>query len=280
MKKILTVLISSLFILVLAACGTSGESSEGGDSSSEETKKVTVGASSTPHAEILEEAKPVLADKGVELDIQTYQDYILPNKDLEGGEIDANFFQHTPYLEDQKEEFGYEFVSLGKVHIEPMGVYSKNIESVEDIKEGTEVIMSRSVADHGRILSLFESKDLIELKEGVSKKNAKIEDIAKNPKNLQFSADVDAGLLPQNYEREEDSLVAINTNYAIEAGLNPKEDSLFMEGSESPYANLLVTTSDNKDNEALQKVLEVLQSEEIASFIEEKYNGAVVPVSE
>ncbi|MYL33719.1 methionine ABC transporter substrate-binding protein [Pontibacillus yanchengensis] len=294
MKKFLTLLASTLFILVLAACGTSegnSEESSNGNSSdsaseegssdqqSEEVKELTIGASSTPHAEILEEAKPLLKEKGIKLNIETYQDYILPNKDLSSGAIDANYFQHTPYLEDQKKEFGYDFASIGPVHIEPMGVYSKNINSIDEIPKGTEVIMSRSVADHGRILSLFESKGIIELKEGIDKKSAKIEDIAKNPKNLKFSADVDAGLLPQNYEREEDALVAINTNYAIEAGLNPTEDSLFMEGSESPYANLLVTKSENKDSKALQTVLEVLQSEEIKQFMKEKYNGAIVPVS-
>ncbi|KGP72534.1 MetQ/NlpA family ABC transporter substrate-binding protein [Pontibacillus yanchengensis] len=295
MKKFLTLLASTLLILVLAACGTSegnseessngstsDSASEEGSSSeqqSEEVKELKIGASSTPHAEILEEAKPLLKEKGIELNIETYQDYILPNKDLSSGAIDANYFQHTPYLEDQKKEFGYDFASIGPVHIEPMGVYSKSINSIDEIPEGTEVIMSRSVADHGRILSLFESKGIIELKEGIDKQSAKIEDIAKNPKNLEFSADVDAGLLPQNYEREEDALVAINTNYAIEAGLNPTEDSLFMEGAESPYANLLVTKSENKDSEALQTVLEVLQSEEIKQFMKEEYNGAIVPVS-
>lgn len=288
MKKFLTLFLSAIFIFALAACGSAEDESssngsetenKSGESNSEEKlEEVVIGASSTPHAEILEEAKPILKDKGIDLKIETYQEYILPNKDLASGAIDANYFQHTPYLNEQKEEFEYDFTSLGPVHNEPMGVYSKNITNVDEIPEGTEVIMRRSESEHGRILSLFETQGLITIQEGVEKKSATIDDIAENPKNLKFSPDVDAGLLPQNYEREEDALVAINTNYAIEAGLNPTEDSLFIEGDDSPYANLLVSKTENKDSEALQTVLEVLQSEEIRSFIEEEYKGAIVPV--
>lgn len=277
MKKLVTFLLASLSIFLLAACG-SDEGTSGEIKTENGKTTLKVGASSTPHAEILEKAKPILEEKGINLVIDPYTDFILPNKDLSEGTIDANYFQHTPYLEQQKEEFGYDFASVGPVHIEPMGIYSKGIKSIEEIPEGTDVLMSRSVADHGRVLSLFESKGLIELKEGVDKQNAKIEDIAKNPKNLNFTADVDAGFLPQNYKREENALVAINTNYAIEAGLNPSEDALFIEGAKSPYANLVVTKTKNKDNEAIQTLLEVLQSEEIKTFIKEEYDGAIVPV--
>ncbi|QHE53438.1 MetQ/NlpA family ABC transporter substrate-binding protein [Pontibacillus sp. HMF3514] len=293
MKKFLTLIITSLAILALAACGSSeGNNTNASQDDKEQTeqesqenkdqqkdkKELVVGASTTPHAEILEKAKPILAEKGINLKIETYQDYILPNRDLSEGRLDANYFQHKPYLENQIEEFGYDFASVGPVHIEPMGVYSKNIKSIEEIPKGTNVIMSRSVADHGRILSLFERKGLIKLKEGINKIKATREDIVKNPKNLKFHADVNAELLPQNYKREEDALVAINTNYAIKAGLNPTKDSLFQESAESPYANLIVTKSKNKDNEAVKTLLKVLQSKEIVSFIKEEYDGAIVPV--
>lgn len=295
MKKFLTIILTSIAILALAACGSSQENNTNADGNeeeqseqnaegnqegqdSQENEELIVGASSTPHSEILEKAKPILAEKGIDLKIEPYQDYILPNRDLSEGTLDANYFQHTPYLENQKEEFGYDFASVGPVHIEPMGVYSKSIDSVENIPEGTDVIMSRSVADHGRILSLFESKGLIKLKEGINKVEATREDIVENPKNLQFHADVNAELLPQTYQREEEALVAINTNYAIKAELNPTEDSLFIESAESPYANLIVTKTENKDNEAVQTLLDVLQSEEIVNFIKEEYDGAIVPV--
>ncbi|WP_226035949.1 MetQ/NlpA family ABC transporter substrate-binding protein [Aquibacillus saliphilus] len=291
MKKYLTLFLTALFIIVLAACGTSeedessNEANEATDNESEtagnetgEPTEITVGASSTPHAEILEQAKPLLEEEGVSIVIEQYQDYIFPNEDLDNGTLDANYFQHTPYLESQIAEFGYDFVNIGGIHIEPMGVYSKNINSVDEIPKGTEVIISRSVPDHGRILALFESQGLIQLAEGVNKASATIEDIVKNPLDLVFSPDVDAAVLPEIYDRDEDALVAINTNYAIEAGLSPLDDSLFIEGADSPYVNVIAARAEDEKSEALNKLVEVLQTEEIQSFITETYDGAVVPV--
>ncbi|WP_026569558.1 MULTISPECIES: MetQ/NlpA family ABC transporter substrate-binding protein [Sediminibacillus] len=282
MKKYLFLLLTAAVLAVLAACGSSDEdnSSDGGTSGGgDESTEIKVGASSTPHAEILEEAKPLLEEQGVTLTISEYQDYVLPNQDLEDGEIDANYFQHKPYLKDQINQFGYDFVSLGGVHVEPMGVYSKNISSIDEIPDGTEVIISRSVADHGRILSLFEANGLIKLDENVDKAAATTDDIVENPKNLTFSPDVDAATLPEMYESEEDALVAINTNYALEAGLVPTEDAIFVEDEDSPYVNQVVVRSEDKDNEALNTLVEVLQSEEIQNFISENYDGAIVPAA-
>ncbi|MGY0693272.1 MetQ/NlpA family ABC transporter substrate-binding protein [Virgibacillus sp. FSP13] len=272
MKKILAI-VSVLTILVLAACG--GDSDEG----SSDNKTIKVGASSIPHAEILEEAKPLLKEKGITLEIEEYQDYVLPNDDLESGELDANYFQHIPYLEQQISEIGYDFTQIGGIHIEPMGVYSKTISSIDEIKDGTEVILSRSVADHGRILALFEREGLIKLDDSVDTVDATVDDIVDNPKNLKFSADVDAALLPELYNSEENALVAINTNYAIEAGLNPLEDAIILEGDESPYVNVVAVRTEDKDNEALNTLVDVLHSKEIQDFILEKYDGAVVPVN-
>lgn len=269
MKKIVA-LLSFAFILILAACGN--ESGSGDES------EITVGASSTPHAEILEQAQPLLEEQGITLNIEEYQDYVFPNDDLANGDLDANYFQHGPFLNQTIEDTGYEIESIGGIHVEPMGVYSQSINSIEDIPEGTEVILSNSVADHGRILALFESKGLIKLDEGVDKTTATLEDIAENPKNLTFSPDTDAAFLPEFYNSEEDALVVINTNYAIEAGLNPLEDALFIEDEESDYVNVIAVKSEDKDNEALNKLVEVLQSEEIQNFMIENYDGAIVPV--
>ncbi|WP_182201551.1 MetQ/NlpA family ABC transporter substrate-binding protein [Paraliobacillus salinarum] len=276
MRKVLLLLFVGLFALVLAACSSEDEkqSAEGGD----ETTAIKVGATSIPHAEVLEQAKPLLKEKGIELEIAEYQDYILPNEDLSNGELDANYFQHIPYFESQVADFDYDFVNLGGIHIEPMAVYSKSINSVDDIPEGTEVIISRSVPDHGRILALFEAEGLIKLDESVNKASATVEDIVENPLDLTFSPDVDAAVLPEMYEREEDALVAINTNYAIEAGLSPVDDSLFVEGSESPYVNIIAVRAEDENNEALLALVEVLQTEEIKNFINETYSGEVVPV--
>ncbi|BAC14338.1 hypothetical conserved protein [Oceanobacillus iheyensis HTE831] len=275
MKKLLFLLAIS-FVGLLAACGTSDEGSSG-DGSSNETTEITVGASSVPHAEVLEEAKPLLEEQGITLNIEEYQDYILPNDDLADERIDANYFQHIPFLEQTIADTGYEIESIGGIHVEPMGVYSQNITSVEEISEGTEVILSNSVAEHGRVLSLFEKEGLIKLDESVEKSAATIDDIVENPKNLQFSPETEPGFLPELYHSEEDALVVINTNYAIDTGLNPTQDALVVEDEESDYVNVIAVRSEDKDNEALKALVEVLQSEEIQTFITENYDGAVVP---
>lgn len=290
MKKILSLLALSL-VLLLAACGTGGDEEEntnGADSAEDTTENATegtdepveivIGASSTPHAEILEEAIPLLEEEGITLTIETYQDFVLPNEDLESGTLDANYFQHIPFIEQTIADTGYDLDYIDGIHIEPMGVYSQNITSIDEIEDGTEVIISRSIPDHGRILSLFEQQGLLTLDEDVEKATATVDDIVDNPKNLIFSADVDALLLPEMYESEGDALVAINTNYAIGANLNPLEDALFIEDENSEYVNIIGVRAEDKDNEALNKLVEVLQSEEIQKFMLENYEGAIVPV--
>ncbi|RDY70880.1 MetQ/NlpA family ABC transporter substrate-binding protein [Halobacillus trueperi] len=281
MKKLWTSLIAVLLILVLAACGSSNEEENASGSEGEEggTKEIKVGATSVPHAEVLEKAKPMLEEEGITLKIEEYQDYILPNQDLDEGRIDANYFQTIPYMETQEEEKGYDFANLGGIHIEPIGVYSQKYENLEEVEEGTQLVMSRSVSTHGRVLSLLEKEGLIKLDESVDKVDATVQDIVENPKNIEFDTGVDAANLPQVYQREENVLVAINTNYAIEAGLSPSEDSIILEESDSPYVNVVAANSEDKDNEALNTLVEVLRSEEIVNFIKEEYDGAVVPVS-
>ncbi|WP_018932512.1 MetQ/NlpA family ABC transporter substrate-binding protein [Gracilibacillus lacisalsi] len=297
MKKLLTLLCATLLLFALAACGTANEEDEAADNNNagetegtdenteegtaeQELTELVVGASSVPHAEILEEAKPLLEEQGIELEVEVYQDYVFPNDDLESGTLDANYFQHIPYLESQMEEKGFDFVNIGGIHIEPMGIYSQNIESIDDIEDGTVVIMSNSVADHGRVLSLLEREGLITLDEDVKAVDATVQDVVDNPLNLEFDTDIDAGFLPEFYEREADALVAINTNYAIEADLVPTDDALILEGSESPYVNVIAARAEDEDNETLHTLVEVLRSEEIQTFIEEEYEGAVVPVNE
>ncbi|RKQ35477.1 MetQ/NlpA family ABC transporter substrate-binding protein [Oceanobacillus halophilus] len=295
MKKLLALLTVLLLTAFLAACGggneedtsnenatddTTAESEESADETeaTEENIELTIGASSTPHAEILQEAQPLLEDEGISINIEEYQDYVLPNDDLENGTLDANYFQHIPYLKQTIADTGYELDYIDGIHVEPMGVYSQNVASVDDIEEGMEVIISRSISDHGRILALFETQGLITLDESVDKSAATIDDIAENPLDLTFSPDVDPALLPEMYQSEEDALVAINTNYAIEAGLSPLEDALFIEDEDSEYVNVIAVRSADIENEAITKLVEVLQSEEIQNFILENYEGAVVPV--
>ena len=276
MKKLLTGTL--LAALTLAGCSSGSEESSTGGSGSEESSTLTVGASNVPHAEILEQAKPLLEEQGVTLEIETYQDYILPNQDLEAGEIDANYFQHVPYLESQKEEFGYDFVNAGGVHIEPIGVYSKKYASLSELPDGAQILMSNSIADHGRILSLWEAEGLITLAEGVDKTAAEVKDVVENPKNLEFDANYEAALMVQLYESGEGDALLINSNYAIDAGLNPLEDSIALESSDSPYVNIIAVPAGEEKNENITKLVEVLKSQEIKDFMLEEWGGSVVPV--
>lgn len=279
MKKLFSFVLALSFVLLLAACGTSEEKSTGGDEKAETTELV-VGASNVPHAEILEEASALLEEKSIELKIETFQDYVLPNKALDSKELDANYFQHIPYLTAQIKENGYDFVNAGGIHIEPIGVYSKKYKDLNDLPNGAQLIMSNSVADHGRLLSLLEAEGLIKLKEGIDKTTATTEDVVENTKNLKFDTNYEAALLPQIYNNGEGDAVLINSNYAIDAGLNPLEDSIAIENSESPYVNVIAVRKGDENKEAIKTLVEVLRSKEIQEFILEKYKGAVVPVSE
>ncbi|WP_445492300.1 MetQ/NlpA family ABC transporter substrate-binding protein [Niallia sp. 03133] len=273
MKKILSLILAITFVFALAACGTSKEGSNG------DSKKLVVGASNVPHAEILEKAKPILAEKGIDLEIQTFQDYILPNKSLESKELDANYFQHIPYLEQQIKENGYDFVNVGAIHIEPMAVFSKKYKSLDELPKGATIIFSNSVSEQGRILSLLEKGGLIKLKDGINKVNATVKDIVGNPKNVKFKPDYEPSLLPQIYNNNEGDAVVINANFALDAGLNPVKDSIEIEGSESPYANIIVVRKEDEKKESIKTLVEVLQSKEIQDFISKEYKGAVLPVS-
>lgn len=277
MKKWLLSLLVLVLTAGLAACGSSEEKTEGGK---EESKKIVVGASNVPHAEILEEAKPLLEEKGFEMEIKTFNDYVVPNQALDSGELDANYFQHIPYLESQMAENGYKFENAGGIHIEPIGVYSKDYTTLEDLPKGAHIIMSSSVADHGRILTMLEKEGLITLKDGVEKVKATIDDIAENPKDLKFDTEYEAALLPQIFNNGEGDAVLINSNYAIDAGLNPLKDSIAIEESDSPYVNVIAVREGDADKPAIKALVEVLHSKEIQDFILKKYDGAVVPVKE
>ena len=201
----------------------------------------------------------------------------MPNQDLDSGDLDANYFQHNPYLAGQIEENGYDFVSIGGIHVEPMGIYSKVHTSIADIPDGGTIIISNSVPEQGRILSLLESQGLIKLKDGVDKSSATLDDIAENPKNLKIDANSNPELLVTYFENKEGDAVVINANFVIDAGYNPSKDSIAIEGSDSDYVNVIAVRSEDKDNKALKKLVEVLQSQEIQDFITKEWEGNVVP---
>jgi len=282
-KKYLLSTVFTIFAILLVACGGedngSQESTEG--NTEQETKVLTVGATTVPHAEILEEAKPLLEEKGIELKIEEFSDYPLINPALDNGDLDANYFQHVPYLDNAVKENGFEIENAGAIHIEPFGIYSKEYKDVADLPEGAKIIMSNNVAEMGRVLALLEEKGLIKLNPDVEKINATKDDIVENEKNLEIDDSVAPEMLASAYENDEGAAVIINGNYALAAGLNPAEDAVALEaGENNPYANIIAIRSEDKDKEEIKTLVEVLKSEEIKEFITTKYPGSVLPVND
>ncbi|MCM3491264.1 MetQ/NlpA family ABC transporter substrate-binding protein [Alkalihalophilus marmarensis] len=282
MKKFLSVVAAAALSVSLVACGGAEEETtdnEAGEGAEGETTTLTVGASAVPHAEILEAAQELLAEEGIDLQVQVFQDYILPNQALRDGDIDVNYFQTPGYLAMQIDENDYDFVSVGAVHAEPIGVYSKEYSSLDELPEGASIIMSDSISDHGRILPIFERAGLIELdvEEG---QLATIDDISSNPKNLQFgSTQVEARMLAPSFESGEGDAVVINTNYALEGGVDIEQYGIAFEEEDVLQPNLIVVRAEDEERPEVQKLLEVLQSEEIQNFINEEYDGAVIPLT-
>ncbi|MGX7364856.1 MetQ/NlpA family ABC transporter substrate-binding protein [Enterococcus casseliflavus] len=276
MKKIFGIATTLLLTAALAACGTGSNSGSSDSSAAEgESTKLVIGASVTPHAEILEQAKPLLAEEGIDLEIKTFDDYVLPNKALENGDIDANYFQHIPYLNKQIADNGYDFVNAGAIHIEPMGLYSKRISDISELEDGATVLTSTSESDWGRILTILQDANLITLKDGVDTETATFDDIAENPKNLELKHDVDPSLLATAYQNDEADLIAINANFAFGIDLNPADDSVLLEADNSPYVNVIAVRSGDEDSDKIKKLIEVLHSDEIKDFVEEQWQGSV-----
>lgn len=235
-------------------------------------KKIVVGATPLPHAEILNYIKPKLKEKGIELEVKEFTDYVTPNTALNDKQLDANFFQHVPYLNEFTKEKGLKLVSVANIHVEPMGAYSDKLKSKDEIKDGATVAIPNDATNEGRALLLLQKQGLIKLKDNSLTQTPN--DIVENPKNLKFK-ELEAAQLPRVLKDVDFAI--INTNYALEAKLNPLKDSLFIEDKDSPYANVLVTREDNKDDELIKELIKLLQSEDVKKFIEEKYQGAVVP---
>jgi D-methionine transport system substrate-binding protein len=235
--------------------------------------KLKVGATPVPHAEILEVVKPILAAKGIALEIIEFTDYVTPNLALNDGDIDANFFQHVPYLESFAKDRRLNITYLAKVHIEPMGAYSRRVRSVKDLPNKAKVGIPNDPTNSGRALLLLQKAGLI----GVDKKagiTATVFDIVSNPKNIQI-IELDAAQLPRSLEDMD--LAIINSNFALEAKLVPTKDALFIEDSDSPYANVLAIRNVDKSNPTLRELARALTSKEVADFIDSKYKGSVVP---
>ena len=282
-KRIVSTVVAGLMVCGLfAGCGSNGGSATSSAASSaaasSASKKIVVAATPTPHGEILTEAKALLAKEGYELEIKEYTDYVQPNNVVNDGEMDANFFQHTPYLDNFNKENKTELVSVAKIHYEPLGIYAGKTKTIADLKDKATIAVPNDTTNEARALMLLEANGIIKIKEGAGI-NATVKDIVENPKNVEI-VELDAAMV--STKLQEVDLVVLNGNYALNAGLNASKDALAIEKADSEaaqtYANIIVVKKGNEGNEGVKALVKVLQSDEIKKFINEKYDGAVVPM--
>jgi D-methionine transport system substrate-binding protein len=290
MKKLLALTLALVLCLGLAACGggttstdtnadTSSDADTNGDTATTgETITLTVGATPNPHAEILAQVKDDLAAEGIDLVVKEYSDYIVPNTAVEEGDLDANYFQHTPYMEQFNEENGTHLVSVAKIHYEPMGIYPGTAKTLDELKDGDTIAVPNDVTNEARALQLLAAQGIIELKADAGL-NATPNDITSNPKNIQFK-ELEAAMLPQTVS--EVALSVINSNFAMEGGLNPATDALASEDADSEaaqtYANIVAVEEGHENDPAIQALVKALQSDKVKEYIEQTYSGAVVAV--
>ncbi len=285
MKKIIsTLLLAALSVSLLAGCSNgaktestaAGSSEAAAPSSSAELKKIVIGASPTPHAEILKQANELLKAKGYELEIKEFSDYVQPNLALESKQLDANYFQHKPYLDDFNKEKGTHLVSAGAIHYEPFGLYAGKTKSLDAIKDGATIAVPNDVTNEARALLLLQDQGLIKLKDGAGL-TATTKDIAENKKNLKIK-EIEAAQLARSLQDVDFAI--INGNYAIQGGLKVS-DALAKEESTSlaaeTYANIIAVREGDENSDAIKALVEVLRSDDIKKYINDTYQGAVVP---
>ncbi|MBE6062321.1 MAG: MetQ/NlpA family ABC transporter substrate-binding protein [Clostridium butyricum] len=277
MKKnsIVSIILSGILAVSLVGCGGVATTSSNSENNKND-KVIKIGVSPEPHKKIVDAAVPVLEKEGYKVEITEFNDYVLPNTSLSEGELDANYFQHTPYLNEQNESRHLNLVSAGAIHLEPMGLYSKKIKSLDEIKDGATIAVPNDPSNEARALKLLAVNKLIELKEGELVTPA---DIISNPKNIKFT-ELEAAAVPRSVDDVEAAV--INSNYAIPAGFNPTKDSIVIEDKNSeaakPYANIVAVRSDDEGSEKIKALVKALQSDEVKDFINKEYDGAVIPV--
>lgn len=268
MKKILAIALVALLTIVSVFAQATSETQSS-------TTKIVVGATPEPHAALLSLVVDDLAAQGITLEVKEFTDYVTPNDAVEYGEIDANYFQHIPYLESFNTEHGYHLVNAGGIHVEPIALYSSKYSSLSDIPNGAVIAIPNDPTNEGRALLLLQSAGLIKLKENAGLEAIPL-DIVENPKNLKFS-EIEAATLPRILS-DVDAAV-INGNYAIPAGLVATRDGLFVEGADSPYVNVIAVKAGNENNPAVKALVEALKSDEVKAYVAEHYkNGEVVLV--
>ena len=263
--------------LLLSGCGLVGGGTDSVGEKDGDITKLTVGATPVPQGDILRYVDENLAeDAGLDIEVTEYTDYTLPNKALNDGDIDANYFQHKPYLDSEVEGQGYEITGFKPINLEPFALFSKDIKDVGDIPKNAKIGINNDPSNQGRALKMLEDAKLITLKDGVDAVDAKLSDVEDNPKNVKF-VEADAAQLARTLEDVDASV--INGNNALEAGLNPAKDGILLEKAEdNPYGNFLAVRTENKDDENIKKLDELLHSPEVKKFIEKKWaDGSVLP---
>ncbi len=277
LKKVVSIaLTAALSVGLLAGCGGSDSNTDANTDA--EAKVITVAASPSPHAEILAVAGEVLAEEGYELKVTEFTDYVVPNNVVENDEIVANYFQHQPYLTDFNAENGTHLVSVASIHYEPFGIYSSKHASLDEIAEGAIITVPNDTTNEARALQLLQAEGIITLAEGAGL-NATKQDIVENPYNVDIQ-EIEAAALPPTLDSADFSV--INGNYAIPAGLNVAKDALACEDAASEaaqtFANILVVKEGNEESEEVQALVKALTSEKVKTFINDNYEGAVVPI--
>ena len=286
MKKFFTLTLSALLVLtLLAGCGgndtaATDSADTGSETTSEETTVLKVGASITPHAEILEQCKPILEEQGITLEIVEYTDYVQPNTAVEEGDLDANYFQHVNYLNWFNGGYGTHLVSACTVHYEPFGIYAGKVDSVDALQDGDEIIVPNDGSNETRALLLLQQEGIITLKDGITAaSNATVQDIASYNVNVTIR-EMEAAQLTLSLQ--DVALAVINGNYALQGGLNAATDALAIEDSQGDaaqeYANVLAVKEGNENSEAIQALVEALHSDTVRDYINNTYSGAVVPL--
>lgn len=263
--------------LLLSGCGLVGGGNDSVGEKDGDVTKLTVGATPVPQGDILKYVDENLAkDAGLDIEVKEYTDYTLPNKALSDGDIDANYFQHKPYLESEVEGQGYEITGFEPINLEPFALFSKSIKDVKDLPKGAKIGINNDPANQGRALKMLEEAKVISLKDGVDAVDAKLSDVEDNPKNVKF-VEADAAQLARTLEDVDASV--INGNNALEAGLSPAKDGILLEKAEdNPYGNFLAVRTANKDDENIKKLDKLLHSPEVKKFIEKKWSdGSVLP---
>lgn len=270
--KATALLMTALSLFLAAGCGSSDKAANKPTAADAKTT-IKVGVTAGPHAQVLEKVKAEAEKQGLKIDIVEFSDYVQPNEALSQKDLDINVYQHQPFLEKAMADRQYKFAAIGKSIILPMGIYSKKVKSLADLQPGATIAIPNDPSNGGRALLLLEKAGIIKLKAGVGV-HATAHDVAENPKNFKI-VEIEAAQTPRSME--DIDLVAVNTNYALPAGLVPAKDALLVEDGNSPYANLIVVRAEDKDNPTYQKFVKIYQSEAVKQFVIEHFKGSILP---